>query len=92
MEEKDALRRTLADAGCDSALTERFVLLAEQGREREGLALLSQHRRDLLERCHAAEKKIDCLDYLVYQMERRAKNHQGGISHGRKSELDPGMG
>lgn len=79
MEGKDALRQNLMDAGCDPALTERFLSLTEQGQEREALALLAQHRKSLLERCHMAERKIDCLDYLVYHMEKQAKEQQGGI-------------
>ena len=75
MEDKNALRQTLADAGCDTALAEQFVLLMGQGREKEGLALLSQHRKGLLAHCHAAERKIDGLDYLIYQVEKRAKHH-----------------
>lgn len=79
MEDRDALRQNLTDAGCDAALAERFLSLVEQGREKEGLSLLSRHRKSLLERCHTAEKRIDCLDYLVYQIEKQAKKRKGGI-------------
>lgn len=79
MDEKQTLIQNLTDAGCDAALKERFVALVEQGRRAEALTLLTQHRESLLKRCHAAEKKIDCLDYLVYQMEENAKKRQGGI-------------
>lgn len=73
MEGNDALRQNLMDAGCDPALTEQFLSLTEQGREKEALALLARHRKSLLDCCHTAERKIDCLDYLVYQMEKKAK-------------------
>lgn len=73
VDEKQALIQNLTDAGCDAALQERFVSLVQQGREKGALALLAGHRRALLEHCHAAERKIECLDYLVYQMEQRAK-------------------
>lgn len=79
MDEKQALIQNLIDAGCDTALTEQFVSMVEQGRKKESLALLAKHRKNLLEHCHVAEKKIDCLDYLVYQMEKKAKTQQGGI-------------
>lgn len=78
MEDKDALQQNLMDAGCDPALTERFLSLTEQGREKEALTLLAKHRKNLLDCYHTAEKKIDCLDYLVYQMEKKAKQ-QGGM-------------
>ena len=35
----------------------------------EGAALLARHRCLLLERCHAEQRRIDCLDYLIYQLE-----------------------
>ena len=73
MEGKETLRENLTDAGCDAELAERFLSLVGQGREEEALDLLARHRKALLERCHEAEKKIDCLDYLVYQIEKRAK-------------------
>ena len=73
MDGRYALRQALADAGCDAALTDQFVSLIEQGRKKEGLMLLARHRTNLLEHCHVAEQKIDCLDYLVYQMEKNAK-------------------
>lgn len=79
MDQKQALIQNLIDAGCDTALTEQFVSMVEQGREKEALALLAKHRKNLLEHCHVAEKKIDCLDYLVYHMEKQAKEQQGGI-------------
>lgn len=73
MDEKQALIQNLTDAGCDAQLKEQFILLVEQDRKKEALTLLAKHRKDLLERCHAAEKKIDCLDYLVYRMKKKEK-------------------
>jgi len=67
------LRENLADAGCGEELTRQFMALAEQGKTREALALLAGHRKTLLDCCHAEQKKIDCLDYLVYHMEKEAK-------------------
>lgn len=65
-----ALRDNLEDAGCDPELTERFLLLERSGQFREQLNLLSRHRRYLLECLHREERRIDCLDYLVYQIEK----------------------
>lgn len=61
----------LKDAGCDSKFTEYFLALEHTGQYREQLCLLSAHRRQLLERLHREERRIDCLDYLVYQLEKR---------------------
>ena len=39
--------------------------------EEQQLRLLSGHRKNLLERLHREEKRIDCLDYLLYQMQKK---------------------
>ena len=40
--------------------------------EAEKLQLLAQHRKCLLEKVHREERRIQCLDYLVYQMEKES--------------------
>mgnify|MGYP000024236617 FL=1 len=69
-----ALLENLEDAGCDSKFAERFMALEQSGQYREQLRLLSDHRRQLLDRLHREERRIDCLDYLAYQIE---KHHAG---------------
>ena len=61
----------MRDAGCDMKTVERFMELGEEGKTREQLDLLANHRRQLLDRVHKEEKRIDCLDYLVYQMQKQ---------------------
>lgn len=65
-----AVIQNLKDAGCDAKMVERFIELGEEGNTKEQLNLLSRHRRQLLDRVHREEKRIDCLDYLVYQMQK----------------------
>ena len=35
------------------------------------MRLLFAHRADLLDQVHMSQHQIDCLDYLIYTMERR---------------------
>ena len=70
---REAVTQNLLDAGCGEELIRRFCALAAAGRRRECLALLAGHRRHLLERCHAEQRRIDCLDYLVYQIEQESE-------------------
>lgn len=63
-----AVIQNLKDAGCDRKTVERFLNLEEAGQTEEQLRLLSAHREQLLDRVHQEEKRIDCLDYLVYQI------------------------
>ena len=67
-----ALLDNLEDAGCGPEVAERFLALEQAGQYRELLRLLSDHRRPLLDCLHREERRIDCLDYLVYQLEKRS--------------------
>lgn len=60
--------QNLKDAGCDTGTIEEFLVLDGEGKTREQLKLLARHRQQLLDRVHREEKRIDCLDYLVYQL------------------------
>ena len=66
-----ALLQNLQDAGCGEGLITQFLTLYQAGQYPQSLALLAQHRRTLLQHCHETERRIACLDYLVYQMESR---------------------
>lgn len=61
--------QNLKDAGCTDEMAERFMTL--QDSEDQQIRLLSGHRKRLLETLHQVEKRIDCLDYLIYQMQNR---------------------
>ena len=64
------LRQNLIDAGCDQELAGRCIALAQEKKNGELLLILSHHRRTLLDTLHRSEKQIDCLDYLIYQINR----------------------
>ena len=65
---KGILRQNLIDAGCDQETVQRCIDLAQGKRGAELRRILARHRRTLLDAVHAEQKKIDCLDYLVYRM------------------------
>ena len=65
------LYENLVDAGCDSELTERVMKLLNTGHIQEGLSLLPRHRKAVLESCHAEQRKMECLDYLIYQLRKQ---------------------
>ena len=60
--------RNLEDAGCDPETVEEFLALDGEGKTGEQLKLLARQRRQLLDRGHREEKRIDCLDYLAHQL------------------------
>ncbi len=67
---KEAVIQNLKDAGCNEDTIDRFMECMKNGASKEQLRILSQHRRELLDKIHIEQKRIDCLDYLVYQIER----------------------
>lgn len=66
--QEQAVVANLADAGCDNEQIEQFMDFLKSGRKEAGLSLLAKHRRFLLDCYHVEQKKIDCLDYLIYQI------------------------
>lgn len=65
--------QNLEDAGCDSETIEEFISLDAEGKAKEQLNLLARQRQQLLDRVHKEERRIDCLDYLTYQLNRKYK-------------------
>ena len=70
---KGIFRQNLIDAGCGPELVRQCVLLVQQKETSELMRVLSRHRRVLLDIVHQNEKRIDCLDYLIYNLEKQ--NH-----------------
>ena len=73
-------RQNLIDAGCGPELVRQCVALAQQKETYELMRVLSRYRKSLLDAVHQNEKRIDCLDYLLYYLEKQ--NHgkiKGGI-------------
>ena len=64
------LRQNLIDAGCNSEIVQQCMELARGQRTKEMKQILTRYRRTLLDTVHAEKKKIDCLDYLFYKMEK----------------------
>ena len=64
------LVRNLKDAGCGTPLIEKIIALHDSGNLREELRLL--------EKVHATQKKVDCLDYLIFNVKQ-----EKGTSSGR---------
>lgn len=45
-----------------------FLGWFDDGQQKKQLELLERHREHLLERVHGDERRISCLDYLIYQV------------------------
>ncbi|MDE7156702.1 MAG: hypothetical protein K2O02_01870 [Lachnospiraceae bacterium] len=68
---EDAIIQNLKDAGCSREIISSFMEDIRDDRTEEGMKLLTVHRRRLLDELHKEQKKIDCLDYLIYKMKKQ---------------------
>ncbi len=67
---KSAIIQNLKDAGCSQETIKCCLSCLDMGKKAELLKRLENHRKGLLEKVHEGEKQIDCLDYLVFQIDR----------------------
>lgn len=70
---ENAIIQNLKDAGCDDKTIHTFMEDIRDDKIDAGLSLLATHRRSLLDNLHREQKQINCLDYLVYTMQKKAK-------------------
>lgn len=69
--EEERTIQNMKDAGCSESTINRFLTCYHEGNFKGQMQVLSDHRRSLLEEIHKGQKEIDCLDYLIYQMEKK---------------------
>lgn len=73
LDERSKLLRNLEDAGCDETLIREFMQCSKEENSSRRVRLLKMHRRELLSSLHVCQSQIDCLDYLLYQMQKEKK-------------------
>lgn len=74
--DRKTLIQNLKDAGCSGELIQNFLKAWESGSVEEQLCLLSLQRCRLLDYLHAGQKKLDCLDFLRYQLQNQIKTQK----------------
>lgn len=63
--------QNLRDAGCGPRCIEQFLALEQEAKTAEQIQLLTAHRQRLLDQIHRDERRMECLDYLVYQIQKQ---------------------
>lgn len=71
-----AIVQNLKDAGCDDELIAKYVSLQAKGKTDEQLRILACHRCRLINIVHENQKRVDCLDYLIYAMKKGAQGQK----------------
>ena len=65
------LMQNLKDAKCSSELTQECMKLASEGNSVQMMRKLKKQREGLLDEIHEHQKALDCLDYLMFQIEKQ---------------------
>ncbi len=64
------LMQNLKDSGCSENFIKEFLILKKQGNNNRLIKILYRYKAELLRSLHDFQKKIDCLDYLIFQINR----------------------
>lgn len=62
--------QNLIDAGCNKETTEKCMNCIEEKRITEAIKILGRHRDSLLNSLHMEQKRIDCLDFLIFRLKK----------------------
>ena len=68
LQNDDAIMQNLKDAACSADFIEKFFKLKANGNTKSLVQLLYKHKAELLNNLHGFQKKIDCLDYLIFEI------------------------
>lgn len=62
---------SMSDCGCSEAQAEQFLALKENCCSESCIRYLKRHRKQLLDEIHQMQKNVDCVDYLIRELERQ---------------------
>lgn len=65
------LKTRLREINCNEKLADQIVELLSTGDCETARLLLRRHRKQLMDELHESEKRVDDLDLLVYQIDRK---------------------
>lgn len=85
LDERSKILRNLEDAGCDETLIREFMQCSEEKNSSRQVGLLKTHRRNLLSSLHVCQSQIDCLDYLLDQIQKDTNNHKTNYYEARRT-------
>lgn len=63
-------KQNLIDVGCCENEIHIFMEALRKNNQREELKFLNMQRKKMLDELHLCQRKIECLDYLVYQIKK----------------------
>lgn len=73
--QNEDILQNLKDAGCSSEVIAAFFELGKDNKTLDQIKLLSLYRNDLVNQLRTNQRKIDCLDFLIFNI-RQKENRQ----------------
>lgn len=73
MIQESAVKCNLLDAGCSDVSAAVVDQLVQAGRISDALHEMRVIRCNLMDELHQSQRRVDCLDYLIRQMEKEIK-------------------
>ena len=70
MENENAVKSNLLDAGCSDQSAAFVDRMVQAGRLSDALHAMKVIRCDLMEALHQSQRRVDCLDYLIRKTEK----------------------
>lgn len=61
----------LKDCGCDERTAEQFIAYGQEARLRDQIRLLNRRRRSLMDDLHENQRKVDCIDFMIRELEQK---------------------
>lgn len=61
----------MKDCGCTPKRSEEYLSLAEKGLTQDQIYFLKRHRNQVMNQLHAVTRQVDCIDYVLYELERK---------------------
>lgn len=67
---------SMSDCGCDAVQTKEFLALKENCCTQSCIRYLKRHRKQLMEQIHRMGHQVDCVDYIIRELEKEEQNHE----------------
>ncbi len=71
-----SIYQNLLDAGCDEHMAEKCMDLVKEEKCADMLPILAGYRASLLSQVHDGQKRLDCLDFLVYKIKKKIQEEK----------------
>lgn len=72
----EEILKCMTDCGCDDAKTKAFLALKENCCTESCIRYLKRHRKQLMEQIHQMGHQVDCVDYMIRELEKEAEQHE----------------